>query len=88
VTLTREELKEETLHNLRMGLNFLTGSDQTAARLVISLHLTALDMMKLHDCLSAEEAVMEVRRLYAAVEAEHPGAWEELGGPRLPKALT
>jgi hypothetical protein len=85
--MTRDELKERTLRDLRMGLNFLTGSDPTAARLVIAMHLLALETMKVNDCLSAEEAVLEVRRLYAAVERAHPGAWEALGGPPLPDAL-
>lgn len=85
--MTKQELKEETLRNLHLGLNFLTNSHESSAALVIAMHMTALEMMKLHDCLSAEETVMEVRLLYAAVEAEHPGKWEELGGPPLPDAL-
>lgn len=84
---TKQELKEETLQSLRLGLNFLTNSRRDSARLVIAMHMTALEMMKLHNSLSAEEMVMEVRRLYAAVEENHPGAWEELGGPPLPGAL-
>lgn len=85
--MTKQELKEDTLRSLRLGLNFLTNSRRDSARLVIAMHLAALDMMKLSDCLSAEETVMEVRLLYAAVEEAHPGAWTELGGPPLPGAL-
>ncbi|MCY1465571.1 hypothetical protein D9M71_837360 [compost metagenome] len=54
---------------------------------MIALHLAALGTMKQHGYITAEEAVMEVRTLYAAVEAAHPGQWEALGGPPLPDAL-
>jgi hypothetical protein len=79
--LTKQEIKQQTLANLRRGLDFLLGSSEEAAALVIELHLTALGAMRIHDYLSAEEAVMEVRTLYAAVEKAHPGKWEALGGP-------
>lgn len=86
--LTKQEIKQQTLTNLRGGLMFLPGSSEEAAALVIELHVTALGAMRVHDYLSAEEAVMEVRTLYAAVETAHPGKWEALGGPKLPDALT
>lgn len=85
--MTKQELQQQTLRNLRMGLNFLEGSSEVAAAMVIGMHMAALNMMRLHDYLDAEEAVMEVRTLYAAVEAAHPGQWEALGGPPLPDAL-
>jgi hypothetical protein len=85
--MTKQELKEQTLANLRRGLNFLPDSSETAAALTLGLHMAALGMMKHHDYLTAEEAVMEVRTLYAAVEAAHPGRWEALGGQLLPEAL-
>ena len=85
--MTKLELKEQTLRNLHAGLMFLTDSSEKAAAVVIGMHMAGLGMMKLHDYLDAEEAVMEVRALYAAVEAAHPGRWEALGGPALPEAL-
>lgn len=85
--MTNDDITQETLANLRRGLDFLEGSTEGAAALVIGLHMAALGMMKHHDHLSAEQAVMEVRALYAAVEAAHPGKWEELGGQALPMAL-
>lgn len=85
--MTKDELKQETLINLRMGLAFLEGSNEASAALVIGLHMEALRVMKQHGYISAEEAVMEVRTVYAAVEDAHPGRWEELGGPPLPGAL-
>ena len=86
--MTPTELKQQTLANLRRGLDFLPDSSEEAAALVLGLHMAALGMMKHHDYLSAEEAVMEVRTLYAAVEQAHPGKWEALGGQLVPDALT
>lgn len=85
--MTKQELQEQTLGNLRRGLDFLPNSSETAAELVIGMHMAALGMMKFHDYLSAEQAIEEVRRLYAAVEAAHPGRWEALGGQLVPEAL-
>jgi hypothetical protein len=87
MTLTKKELKQQTLANLRRGLDFLPDSSEEAAALVLELHIVALGAMRIHDYLSAEEAVMEVRTLYAAVEQAHPGKWEALGGQLVPDAL-
>lgn len=85
--MTKDEITQQTLGNLRRGLNFLTNSSETAAALVIGMHMAALGMMKFHDHLSAEQAIEEVRVLYAAVEEAHPGRWEALGGQLVPEAL-
>lgn len=85
--MTKHELQQQTLGNLRRGLMFLDNSSEEAAALVITMHMAALGTMKHHNYLSAEEAVEEVRTLYKAVEAAHPGRWEALGGQPLPQAL-
>lgn len=85
--MSQNDLKQQTLANLRGGLNFLPGSNEASAALVLHLHMDALGVMKQHGYITAEEAVMEVRKVYAAVEDAHPGRWEALGGPNLPDAL-
>ena len=85
--MSPNDLKQQTLDNLRRGLDFLPGSNEASAALVIHLHMEALRVMKQHGYLSAEDAVMEVRKVYAAVEAAHPGRGEALGMPNLPDAL-
>lgn len=85
--MTKQELQQQTLDNLRRGLLFLDNSSEEAAKMVITMHMAALGTMKYHDYLSAEQAIEEVRTLYKAVEAAHPGRWEALGGQLLPDAL-
>lgn len=77
-----------SLSYLREGLNYLPGSTESKAALVLNLYSRSLGRMYLDGLLPAEEAVEEMRKLYAAVEAAHPGKWEALGGPRLPDTLT
>jgi ribulose-5-phosphate 4-epimerase/fuculose-1-phosphate aldolase len=85
--MSPNDLKQQTLANLRGGLNFLPGSNEASAAMVIGLHLAALGTMRQHGYITAEEAVMEARTLFAAVEDAHPGRWEALGGPPMPDAL-
>jgi hypothetical protein len=91
MTMDRTELKalkEKTLRDLRRGLNFLSEIGEEEAPLVIGLHVTALGVLRRNKYLTAEEMIEEIRKLYVAVEAAHPGKWEALGGPRLPDTLT
>lgn len=83
-----EQGREELLRRLRGGLDFLSGSSEEAARLVIAMHLAALTIVRQEHYIDGEELAQEILTLYRAVEAAHPGKWEALGGPRLPNTMT
>jgi len=90
--MTRDERNEqgrdELLRRLRGGLDFLPGSSEDAAALVISMHLAALTIVRQEHHIDGEEHAQEILTLYRAVEAVHPGKWGTLGGPRLPNTMN
>jgi hypothetical protein len=80
--------KDAQLRFLREGLNYLPDSTEKRAAVIVDLYSRSLARMHRDGLLPAEQAIDELRTLYKAVEAAHPGQWEALGGPLMPAVLT